>query len=257
VVLAPQAHRDAGEHPLMSCALCGASPGSATCKPLVVGSEVIGSVLVTQHRTVDEADREHLRDSVAQAAPALANLRNLALAEMRAATDALTGLPNRRAIEDTLKRMVAQASRTLNPLSALMLDVDHFKTINDLYGHELGDEALAGLGALLSDMLRESDFAGRQGGEEFIVLLPATASEGAARVAENLRSAIEKLKIAGLDHSLTASIGVATFPDVASGGTGLVRMADRALYAAKELGRNRVEISAGTGPARTSDTPAA
>ncbi|MFL5846947.1 MAG: diguanylate cyclase [Solirubrobacteraceae bacterium] len=257
VRLGRENHRDSTETPLMSCELCGKSAGAATCRPLVVGSEVIGSVLVTRHGDFGPQDRERLRDSVAQAAPALANLRNLALAEKRAATDALTGLPNRRAIEDTLKRMIAQASRTMAPLSALMVDLDHFKTINDLYGHELGDEALAALGALLTDSLRESDFAGRQGGEEFIVLAPATDAAGAAVLGENLRAAIESLQVAGLDHRLTASIGVATFPDVAAGGTGLVRMADRALYAAKELGRNRVETAAAAGPSRGAVEPAA
>jgi len=192
-----------------------------------------------------------VRDSVAQASPALANLRNLRLAEMRAETDALTGLPNRRAIDATLKRMVAQASRTMLPLSALMIDLDHFKTINDLYGHDHGDQALAAMGALLRDSLRASDFAGRQGGEEFIVLLPATDSEGAAKLAENLRKAIEALQVNGLEHRLSASIGVATFPDICSNATNLVRMADRALYSAKERGRNRVEIATGPQSARS------
>lgn len=254
--LGRESRREASEDPLMACGICGPAPGSATCKPLVVGSEVIGSVLVTHGQPLQGSDSVCLRDSVAQAAPALANLRNLALAQARASTDALTGLPNRRAIEDTLKRMIAQASRTAQPLSALMIDVDHFKTINDLYGHERGDEALAALGALLQENLRESDFAGRQGGEEFIVLAPATDATGAASLAENLRATIEALQVASLDHRLSASIGVATFPDVASGATGLVRMADRALYAAKERGRNRVELASAPGSSRGSETPA-
>ena len=109
-----------------------------------------------------------MADSVTQAAPVLANLRNLALAEARAATDALTGLPNKRACADTLKRMVALPGRSVSPLSALLLDLDHFKQINDTFGHGIGDDALAAVGEVISANLRTSDFAGRYGGEEFI-----------------------------------------------------------------------------------------
>ena len=248
--------RDADEDPLLTCELCGAVPGSAICQPLVVGSEVIGSVLVTQPGSLDDKARERLRDSVAQAAPALANLRNLALAERRAATDALTGLPNRRSIDDTLKRMVAQASRTVQPLSALMIDLNHFKTINDLYGHEAGDGVLAKIGDVLHDSLRASDFAGRQGGEEFVVLAPDTDRAGALVLAENLRATIERTEVPVIEHRITASIGVATLPDVASNGQGLFRMADRGLYAAKERGRNRVE-TVDAPPNRPAQAPAA
>jgi diguanylate cyclase (GGDEF)-like protein len=115
-----------------------------------------------------------LRESVTQAAPVLANLRNLALAEFRASTDGLTGLPNKRTIQDTIKRMTAQASRTASPLSAIAFDLDHFKQINDSYGHGRGDDVLATVGAVLSETVRISDFVGRNGGEEFIILLPNT-----------------------------------------------------------------------------------
>lgn len=241
----------ASAEPLMECEICGRTPGGATCRPLVVGSEVIGSVLTTHPEPLGDSELTRLRDSIAQAAPALANLRNLAMAELRASTDALTGLPNRRAVTDTLKRMVAQSARTGLPLSVLMIDLDHFKTINDLYGHEAGDEALAAVAALLSDSLRASDFVGRQGGEEFVVLLPATATDGATVVAENIRSGIEQLQVPAIEHRLSTSIGVATLPDVASSGPAVVRMADRALYAAKERGRNRVELA--FNPRRDSD----
>ena len=111
---------------------------------------------------------------MAQAAPVLGNLRNLALAEFRANNDSLTGLPNKRATDDTLKRMVAQANRSVMPLTAAMLDLDHFKQINDRFGHAKGDEVLAAVGATLRSCLRGSDFAGRFGGEELLVLFPDT-----------------------------------------------------------------------------------
>ncbi len=131
-----------------------------------------------------------IKTTVAQAAPVLANLRNLALAEFRANNDSLTGLPNKRATDDTLKRMVAQANRSIAPAGALMLDLDHFKQINDRFGHGKGDEVLAAVGAALPSCLRASDFAGRFGGEEFLILLPDTAVDGALQVAEKIRARI-------------------------------------------------------------------
>ena len=129
-------------------------------------------------------------EAVGQAAPVLGNLRNLAIAELRASTDALTGLPNQRAIQDTMKRMVAQASRTISPLAALLIDLDHFKQINDMLGHDAGDEVLAAVGDVLTNLLRGSDFVGRYGGEEFLMLLPSTDRQGALQVAEATRLAI-------------------------------------------------------------------
>jgi len=173
----------------------------------------------------------------------LANLRNLALAELRAATDALTGLPNRRAIDDHLKRLLAQAGRSLTPMSAILLDLDHFKAINDTYGHERGDEVLAAVGALKRTELRGADFAGRNGGEEFIVMLPDTDRAAAMRVADHLRKAMHSLTLPGVTRAVTASFGVASFPEDALEGATLLRLADRALYAAKQSGRDRVEAT--------------
>jgi diguanylate cyclase (GGDEF)-like protein len=172
----------------------------------------------------------------------MANQRNLELAERRAASDALTGLPNRRAADETLKRMAAHAGRTLMPLSVVIADLDHFKQVNDLHGHDLGDKALAAVGQILAEGLRASDFAARYGGEEFLLLLPDTDRAGAGQVAEKLRRAIEMAEIGDLGP-MTASFGIATLPDDAVEPEQLVRNADRALYAAKALGRNRVEVA--------------
>jgi diguanylate cyclase (GGDEF)-like protein len=235
--------RDSSATPLMECQVCGRLPGSGTCQPLVVGGEGIGSVLVQSPAELDETDRRRVRDSVVQAAPVMANLRNLSLAQLRAATDALTGLPNKRSVRDTLNRMVAQTNRTLDPLSAIVLDLDHFKEINDVYGHAKGDETLAAVGAVLREVVRGSDFAGRSGGEEFLVLLPATGPEGAEQAAEKIRAAISAINIRGVDRAITISAGVASLPVHASDGEGLLRIADRALYVAKARGRNRVELA--------------
>jgi diguanylate cyclase (GGDEF)-like protein len=171
----------------------------------------------------------------------LANLRTLSLAETRALTDTLTGLPNKRSIEDTLTRMAAHAGRSLSPLAAIMLDLDHFKQVNDLYGHNKGDQVLAAVGTTITACLRESDFAGRYGGEEFLLLLPDTDRAGALVTAERLRNAIAALRIPGEDRAVTASLGLAVMPDDAGDSSLLLRCADRALYAAKRGGRNRIE----------------
>jgi diguanylate cyclase (GGDEF)-like protein len=173
----------------------------------------------------------------------LANLRNLAIAELRASTDSLTGLPNKRAVADSLQRMLAQATRTLSPLSLLVLDLDHFKTINDRMGHPVGDQILANVGAALRSALRDGDFAGRNGGEEFTVILPDTDVAGALTTAEKIRIAVEEIAIPGLELTTTVSIGVAGYPEHAVNPDRLERLADAALYVAKRSGRNRIEVA--------------
>ena len=242
-----------GEEPLLQCEVCGKIEGNVACEPLLVGGLVIGSVLIARPKTIGELERSRVRDSVVQAAPILANQRNLALAESRAASDALTGLPNRRAADETLKRMAAHAGRQVSPLAAVLLDLDHFKRVNDVHGHEQGDRALAAVGQILGSALRVSDFAARYGGEEFLVLLPDTDRHAAREVAEKLRLAIQRAEITQIG-ALTASFGVAVLPDDAGEGEQLLRKADRALYAAKAGGRNRVQTAGPPDvPASTSD----
>jgi diguanylate cyclase (GGDEF)-like protein len=231
--------------PLMQCELCGKTGGEATCEPLLVAGEVIGSVLVEHPVPLDERQAQSARVAVAQAAPVLGNLRNLAFAQARAATDALTGLPNKRTATDTIKRMVAHADRTHEPLAVLMLDLDHFKQINDRFGHGSGDDVLAAVGSTLSATVRTSDFASRYGGEEFLVILPATGRDEAAVVAEKVRAAIARISVPGVEREISASIGVAVRPDHGLDSATLVRDADRALYTAKKNGRNRVVLAAG------------
>jgi diguanylate cyclase (GGDEF)-like protein len=229
---------------ILECEICGALPSASVCQPLLVGGEVIGSVLVATAEELTPPDTRRIDTSVTQAAPVLANLRNLAFAEARAATDALTGLPNKRALDDSLKRMAAQAGRTSSPLSVIFCDLDHFKRINDTFGHDRGDEVLAAVGALLRAEVRASDLPGRMGGEEFLVLLPDTDRTGAVEVAEKVRLALHGVKAPELQGPVTASFGVATLPDDAVDVDVLLRIADRALYTAKQNGRDRVECPA-------------
>jgi diguanylate cyclase (GGDEF)-like protein len=229
--------------PLSHCEVCGGADRRTTCQPLLVGGEVIGSVLVEHADALREQDKTALQESVSQAAPVLANLRNLASAELRALTDSLTGLANKRAVRDTTTRMAAHASRSVSPLSAIALDLDHFKQINDGYGHDSGDAVLAAAGTALMNAVRASDFVGRNGGEEFIVLLPDTPADSAVVVAERIREAMAAITVPGVDRKITASIGIATIPEHAADGEQLIRSADRALYAAKANGRDRIEIA--------------
>lgn len=247
--------RAAGSSPLLVCELCGALSGSVTCVPSLVGGEVIGSVLVETPEPLNNGARRRLGDAVTQAAPVLASMRNLRLAESRAATDALTGLPNRRSAEETLKLMLANADRSVTPLAVGLFDLDHFKKVNDVYGHEKGDQLLAAVGDVADSATRASDFVARFGGEEFLVLLSNTDLPGAILACDKLREAIAGLHVLGAGHSPSASFGVAVFPDDGADAETLVRGADRALYAAKSSGRNCVKalrsLDAGNGAAPT------
>ena len=232
--------RKPGEAQLQTCELCERVNGGTLCVPELVSGEVIGAVLVVKDRAIKPVERDTIAGAVTQAAPMLANLRNLAMAEHRAATDPLTKLPNARSVQETLIRLVAQSTRNGSPLSAVVIDLDHFKALNDRHGHQAGDEVLETFAATLRRSVRTSDFAGRWGGEEFVVLLPDTNSAGALKVAETMRASFDGLKIPAVTAHITASLGVATFPDHAGDGATLIRAADRALYLAKEAGRNRV-----------------
>ncbi len=144
--------------------------------------------------------------------------------------------------------MHAQATRGHRPLAFVLLDIDYFKRLNDTWGHDAGDRALAAVGEALSSHLRDSDLAARSGGEEFAVLLPDTPVEGALRVAEELRGAIAEIDL-GLERTtMTASFGVAVLGLHADDPHALMQAADRALYAAKRGGRDRVEVAAATQP---------
>ena len=170
----------------------------------------------------------------------------------QATTDPLTGVHNTRYLRELLPREMLRAKRKDSPLAAIMIDVDHFKGINDSLGHEAGDEVLKELGALLKKSIRGSDIACRYGGEEFAIILADATSEGARRRAEDIRAAVKRLE---LKHGgkpiggLTVSLGVALFPYHADQATTLLREADEALYQAKDTGRDRVVVSdAGVAP---------
>ncbi|MAC99363.1 MAG: diguanylate cyclase [Pseudomonadales bacterium] len=159
--------------------------------------------------------------------------------------DGLTGLLNRRYWESCLEREFARHQRYDNPVSLVIFDIDHFKRVNDTYGHQTGDEVIRETARITSQLVRETDFAGRYGDEEFVVLLPGTTLDGAAQFAERLRSSIERqqLDYQGSPLTFTISLGVATLTDDMAGYLTLLERADKALYQSKEGGRNQVTLS--------------
>lgn len=157
--------------------------------------------------------------------------------------DALTGLYNRQVFNELLEYEINRASRYARPLSALLLDIDYFKKVNDNYGHSAGDDVLKEFSQLLVNSLRSTDYIARFGGEEFTVLMPETDKETAIVRAEELRKAIEEHHFnlrGGRVLRITTSIGIATFPDNASDKESLIMIADEAMYEAKNSGRNKL-----------------
>ncbi|MEY8878819.1 MAG: diguanylate cyclase [Leptothrix sp. (in: b-proteobacteria)] len=162
--------------------------------------------------------------------------------EALARHDALTGLANRRAADERLHDEFMRARRLRIPYAVLMIDIDHFKRVNDQHGHAVGDAVLRHVAQHLRTALRETDFLSRFGGEEFLALLPATTRMQACQVADKVRRLIEQVLFEPVG-TLTASIGVALSDPAHVGEAQAVQLADNALYRAKELGRNRVEIA--------------
>jgi diguanylate cyclase (GGDEF)-like protein len=166
------------------------------------------------------------------------------LAEL-AATDPLTGLRNRRAVYEHLEREYARAKRYRHPLAVFMLDLDHFKSVNDTHGHHIGDAVLKLVADTLKRSVRETDLVGRYGGEEFIILAPETSSKDAWIVGERVRATIAAASAAadGLPDVTTSIGGVTTESEAVRAFEDLVHVADAALYEAKDAGRNRVVVA--------------
>ena len=220
--------------------------GTVLEMPMIARGEVLG--LLRIHANGEDAVARLAK--IQGIATALGDAMSLALSNIalreklrnQALRDPLTGLYNRRFMEDTLDRLIHLADRNQNPIAAIMIDLDHFKTLNDQHGHAMGDTVLRAAAAAVTGALRQSDVACRYGGEELIVLLPDCDLECGAAKAETLRQRIEALsEIHGA--RVTASFGVASIPEAASQAGDLVAMADAALYRAKQAGRNRVAVA--------------
>ncbi len=211
--------------------------------PLTASGERFGTLELVGD-SFSEEQRMNAASLAAHAVVALENARLHGMVERQALVDGLTGLANRRAASDALHAEVARAERLETPLSVVLADLDEFKEVNDVHGHAVGDEVLRVVAEVLRETLRESDVAGRWGGEEFLLLLPGADEEGAAQLAERVRVALAARSIPSVPGlRVTASFGVAEY----AGETNpeqLLEAADGALYRAKRAGKDRVERAA-------------
>ena len=221
--------------------------------PLRASSGVLGVINLydrTDGRPFDAADLETVRSFATQAAVAIDNVLLHQEAQRLSVTDALTGLGNYRSFQQILSREIERASRFGRALGLLMLDLDLFKSVNDVHGHQVGNAVLVEVAERLRGEVREVDVVARYGGEEFAVILPEGDSEGAGHTAERICEAMRArpFVVGDLELSVTVSIGVAVFPRHGQGAGTLVRSADAALYAAKGGGRDQWRMAADKQP---------
>jgi diguanylate cyclase (GGDEF)-like protein len=226
-------------------------PVAVIALPMIVGARIVGVLELRSAEPVviDASKLDVVHSLTGQAASAVEAARFHERADELSHTDVLTRLPNRRRLEVDLDAEVARSTRYNRPVAFIMLDVDHFKSVNDLHGHQAGDEVLSEFQSAFKASLRETDTAYRYGGEEFCVILRETDGDAAAVVAERLRAVIAQ-RFAGVGGSpmVTASLGIASIPADAMDAASLVAAADKAMYQAKASGRNCV-IRAVAGPA--------
>jgi diguanylate cyclase (GGDEF)-like protein len=243
--------RKVGESEIHCSHFVGLPPENYMCIPLAALGETLGfaylNLLSESVQTVAVGREALINEMVELAAMAIAGLNLRAKLENQSIRDGLTNLFNRHFLEIALERELQRATRSGEPLAVLMIDVDHFKAFNDLFGHEAGDLVLRELAGCLQSTVRAEDIVCRYGGEEFVILLPEITRERAMEAAERLRQRVSmmRLELRGEPlRQISISVGLATYPDLASDAVDLLRMADRALYQAKRAGRNQVHIMA-------------
>jgi diguanylate cyclase (GGDEF)-like protein/PAS domain S-box-containing protein len=241
-----------------------AIPGGYLCVPLIAQGETLGVFHIRLGPQAEEqaAELEVAKEQLAQTvaedmALALANLRLRETLRSQAIRDPLTGLFNRRYMEETLERELTRVKRQGASLGVIMLDLDHFKQYNDTYGHSAGDDLLSALGSLVKSQIREEDIACRYGGEEFLLILPGTSMEVSLERAEILRQAVQEMHLRYRSlKPITLSLGVAVYPDHGDTGLEIIQAADSALYQAKQAGRDRVMAADAAGELGRAQPPA-
>jgi diguanylate cyclase (GGDEF)-like protein len=217
------------------------------CVPMTAQGETLG-VLHVQSGTRNNIDQTEKIATIVgvRLALTLVNLRLRETLRLQSIRDPLTGLFNRRYMEETLERELHRAARHQHPLGVVMIDIDYFKNFNDSYGHEAGDALLRELGQYLQANIRSEDVAARYGGEEFILILAEASLEDTVRRTLKLREGINALKVMHMDQQIgpiTVSQGVASFPDHGASAGQILRAVDAALYRAKRGGRDRVVVA--------------
>jgi diguanylate cyclase (GGDEF)-like protein len=209
-------------------------------------SRLIGRLIVLRDITLRKTMEDELRASNEKLVAQLGEINNLhSRLQEQVIRDPLTGLYNRRYLNETLQHVTERATRKQSPLSILMVDIDHFKDVNDAYGHAKGDDVLITLCEKLTANVRNSDMIYRYGGDELLILMLDTSLETAMQRAELIRSTLEKVEFAveSRRFPMTVSIGVATLPGYGLDMWEVIDAADNALYEAKINGRNRVECA--------------
>lgn len=239
---------DVTREPLCPSKFVLPAEGSYYCGPLIAGGIIIGSVRMEAAKDLLTPDRQRLLESyLSGAASALSNLRLLDRMKQQANIDMLTGLYNRRFLEDYARKLFAIARRREQPVGLIMMDLDHFKSFNDLYGHEVGDRILRHFAKTVTTSMRETNLAARYGGEEFVVLLPDTDAKSCALVAERIRKAVMTMVVPSKTEKplpqLTVSMGIALFPANGQSLEEVIQSSDKALYESKHNGRNCVTVA--------------
>jgi diguanylate cyclase (GGDEF)-like protein len=227
--------------------------------PLRLGTHVHGVLAVAGQDTAFTAgDTDLVASTAEQISLALERYRFLAVVQRQASVDDLTGLYNHRFLIDSLGQQVALAERLGAPLAILMMDIDHFKVLNDTHGHHAGDLALSTFAQTVVGNVRRADLAARYGGEEFVVVMPNTSAQEAFLVAEKIRAAVAATDVVLPNRPpvrLTVSVGVAAYPEDTSDAAELFGLADGALYRAKREGRNRTRLASRAGEPMVQDVP--
>lgn len=216
--------------------------------PMVASGEMIGVLHIEEREeTLPLETIQDLAHSLAEhLSLSLSNLKLRETLRTQSIRDALTGLFNRRYMEESLTREIPRATRKNTPVGIIMLDIDHFRDFNDTYGHDAGDVVLREIGAKLQSQVRGEDITCRYGGEEFILILPEANQEVTVQRAERIREAIKSIRVEYRRQPLgviSISLGVAIFPEHSSTVEGILKKADEALYHAKHNGRDRVEVA--------------
>jgi diguanylate cyclase (GGDEF)-like protein len=222
------------------------SSNHTLCVPMIVTGEALGLLYFEfTEKSNNNQDIQNLAISIAELfALSFSNLKLRETLHDQSMRDHLTKLFNRRYMEESLVKELHRAARNNTQVGIMMLDIDHFKRLNDTFGHEMGDLVMKKLGVILQQYIREEDIACRYGGEEFILILPGTNLETTRERAETIRSAVNNT-VVEYEHystSFTVSIGIAISPEHGSNSETILRAVDAALYQAKNEGRNRIEI---------------
>jgi diguanylate cyclase (GGDEF)-like protein len=250
-----QRWRRPGQSELACNHFAGPAPETYACVPLAAQGETLGLIFIgcptKEIASAAEARSSLIHEMAELASISIAGLNLRAKLVSQSIRDGLTGLFNRHFMEIALERELHRASRRRSSVAVLMLDVDHFKVINDTYSHEAGDVVLRQVAECFLQLVRDEDIVCRYGGEEFVIIFPDITEEFAYKRAEAIRAKIASINVPFRGESLrriTVSIGVAIYPQSAKEGNDLLRLADQALYQAKNNGRNQVRVQWSSSP---------